>query len=126
MDISVIEETPVQQSIEGISKFNMGFVYLISGVAALGGLLFGYDTGVIAGATVFMEAKFNLSPAMLGWVVSCALIGSILGTSVAGALSDRCGRKNTLFLSAFLFSVSAVAIAFSQDINAFVFARMLS
>ncbi|MBX2860207.1 MAG: sugar porter family MFS transporter [Vampirovibrio sp.] len=105
---------------------NLGFVYLISSVAAIGGLLFGYDTGVIAGAIVFMEKKFALDPTMVGWTVSCALLGSIIGTFSAGPLSDWFGRKKILLLSAVLFSVSALATAIPNDISTFVVARMVT
>jgi SP family arabinose:H+ symporter-like MFS transporter len=58
-------------------EYNLKYVWTISLVAALGGLLFGYDTGVISGAIGLLEKRFLLSPTMLGWVASCALIGCI-------------------------------------------------
>ncbi|MEB3286271.1 MAG: sugar porter family MFS transporter [Vampirovibrionales bacterium] len=107
------------------AKLNLNFVYFISAVVAIGGLLFGYDTGVIAGALVFMEKRFTLQADMMGWVVSCAILGSILGASTAGVLSDWLGRKNILIFSAVLFSISAIATAVPNDINLFVLMRIL-
>jgi len=89
--------------------FNARYVWLISIVAALGGLLFGYDWVVIGGAKPFYEKYFQLDTGQLvGWANSCALLGCLLGSLLAGGLSDRFGRKILLILSAFLFTVSSV------------------
>lgn len=101
------------------------FVYKITLVAAVGGLLFGYDTAVIAGAIGFLQIKFDLSPSMVGWVASCALIGCIFGALFAGALSDWVGRKKVLILSAILFGISSLGIAVPSDLNWFVFFRII-
>ena len=70
------------------------YVARVCVVAALGGLLFGYDTGVIAGAIGFLETHFNLDPSFQkGWVAASALIGCTIGVSIAGLLSDWLGRK---------------------------------
>ena len=79
------------------------YVFLITLVAALGGLLFGYDTGVINGAIGPMKAHFGFTPRQEGWAMGCALLGCALGAGAAGALSDRFGRKKVLVLSAILF-----------------------
>ena len=63
--------------------YDLRYVWTISLVAALGGLLFGYDTGVISGAIGLLEKKFVLNPAMVGWAASCALIGCIFGAAFA-------------------------------------------
>jgi SP family xylose:H+ symportor-like MFS transporter len=83
------------------------FLLLITVVSALGGLLFGYDTGVINGAQFFLSKHFDLDAAMKGWVVGSALLGCFVGAIAAGPLSIRFGRKNSLIISAILFSVSA-------------------
>lgn len=83
------------------------FLMLIAAVSALGGLLFGYDTGVINGAQYYLSKHFDLDAAMKGWVVGSALLGCLVGAIVAGPLSIRFGRKNSLIISAILFSVSA-------------------
>ena len=76
------------------------YVYLLALVAALGGLLFGYDTAVISGAIGFMEEHFSLDAVEKGWVASCALLGCIVGAAAAGALSDAVGRKKVLLVAA--------------------------
>ncbi len=101
------------------------YVYLLASVAALGGLLFGYDTAVISGAIGFMEEHFSLDPIQKGWVASCALLGCILGAASAGLLSDALGRKKVLLLSAALFTVSAVGAALPASVSQFVVARLL-
>lgn len=104
---------------------NLMYVFFISFVAALGGFLFGYDTAVISGTVGFLRSYFNLAPAMLGWAVSCALVGCILGVSVAGYLSDKFGRKNVLILSAALFFVGAVGTALPKTFEQFILFRIL-
>jgi MFS family permease len=104
---------------------SMTYVFLITAVAALGGLLFGYDTGVINGAIGPLKAHFGLSPRQEGWATACALLGCALGAAGAGTLSDRFGRKKVLILSAVLFFVSAVGTAIPQTITAFILYRIL-
>src|SRR6202165_1052118 len=82
--------------------FNTVYLWTISLVAALGGLLFGYDWVVIGGAKPFYESYFHLtSEALIGWANSCALVGCLIGSMVCGVLSDRFGRRRLLILSAF-------------------------
>ena len=77
------------------ADFNLGYVWMISLVAAMGGLLFGYDWVVIGGAKPFFEKFFNLtSEAQIGWANSCALLGCLVGSLASGMLSDKFGRKN--------------------------------
>ncbi len=106
-------------------SINLKYISFLSVVAALGGFLFGYDTAVISGTITQVSIQFGLDTISQGWYVGCALIGSILGVSVAGLLSDRFGRKNILILSAVLFSVSAIGCAFSADISQLVFYRII-
>ena len=86
----------------------MRSVWFLSFVAALGGVLFGYDTAVISGTVSAVAEKFGLDAMARGWYVGCALVGSIAGVAVAGWLSDRFGRKPTMIFSSVLFSVSAI------------------
>lgn len=104
---------------------NKWYVYKATIVAAVGGLLFGYDTAVVAGAIGFIQKKYELSSAMVGWVASCALIGCIVGAMFAGKLSDKVGRKKVLILSAILFAVSSIGIAIPLSLNWFVFFRLI-
>ncbi len=107
------------------SHVSTSYVYLLAFVAALGGLLFGYDTAVISGAIGFMEEHFGLDEIQKGWVASCALLGCILGAAGAGVLSDALGRKKVLLLSAVLFTVSALGAALPSSVTQFVIARIL-
>ena len=94
-------------------------------VAAVGGILFGYDTAVISGTTEIVKMQFGLSTGLEGWYVGCALIGSIIGVLVAGMLSDFLGRKKTMFISAVLFSISAIGCALSADFTQLVVFRIV-
>ena len=102
------------------------YVCLLALVAALGGLLFGYDTAVISGAIGFVQAKFQLDPQVWkGWAAACALIGCAVGAGAAGLWSDRIGRKRVLIAAAVLFLVSAFGTAFPRNFNWFVIYRII-
>lgn len=107
------------------SKTNIGYIIFLSVVAALGGFLFGYDTAVISGTIAQVSQQFGLSTLQAGWYVGCALIGSIGGVACAGILSDRGGRKNTMILSAILFSASAIGCALAPSFNELVVYRII-
>ncbi|MBR1637029.1 MAG: sugar porter family MFS transporter [Bacteroidales bacterium] len=107
------------------SQANMGYVIFLSAVAAIGGILFGYDTAVISGTTEIVKAQFGLSVGLEGWYVGCALIGSILGVMVAGMMSDSLGRKRTMLIAALMFSVSAVGCALCGSFNQLVAYRII-
>lgn len=94
-------------------------------VATLGGLLFGYDTGVISGAIEFLTIRFQLDVVMKGWASGCVLLGCAAGVLLAGPLSDRFGRKKVLFLSALLFLASSLGTALPADIWTFIVFRVL-
>lgn len=93
------------------NNMNMGYVVFMAIVAAIGGILFGYDTAVISGTTEMVKGQFALTDMREGWYVGCALIGSICGVAVAGAMSDKLGRKLTMLIAAALFSISAIGCA---------------
>lgn len=101
------------------------YVILISVVAALGGLLFGFDTAVISGTINFIQPYFGLSEAGLGWTVSSLLFGCIAGVFLAGKAGDQYGRKKVLMLAAMLFFVSAVGSASAHSLYFFIVARVL-
>ena len=102
-----------------------GRTLFVASVAALGGILFGYDTAVISGTTRIVAEQFSLTEMSKGWYVGCALIGSILGVAVAGILSDFLGRKKTMLLSALMFSISAVGCAVCGDFTQLVVFRIV-
>ena len=103
----------------------LGYVFFLALVAALGGLLFGYDTAVISGTIDQVSEQFQLDVIQKGWYVGCALIGSITGVSVAGLMSDRLGRKPTMFISALLFTISAAGCAVIADFQSLVVFRII-
>ncbi|MBR5035378.1 MAG: sugar porter family MFS transporter [Bacteroidales bacterium] len=101
------------------------YVVFLSVVAAIGGILFGYDTAVISGTTEIVKMQFGLSTGMEGWYVGCALIGSIIGVLVAGMLSDFLGRKKTMLIAALMFSISAIGCAVCADFAQLVIYRII-
>jgi len=105
--------------------YNPGYVLFLSFVAALGGILFGYDTAVISGTTADVSAQFALNEMSKGWYVGCALIGSIIGVAMAGMLSDYLGRKKSLLIAAVLFSVSAIGCCVCVGFNDLVVYRII-
>lgn len=119
--------TTTQTQTSGLNaEFHLGYIWLISIVAALGGLLFGYDWVVIGGAKQFFESYFQINNAeQSGWANSCALIGCLVGALVAGGLSDKFGRKRLLITSAFLFAITSLGNALAPDFTVFVAWRIL-
>jgi len=106
-------------------KGSIVYVMLVCMVAALGGLLFGYDTGVINGAIGPLKAHFVLDANWAGWATGCALVGCAIGAAIAGVLSDWLGRKKVLILSAILFFISAVGTALPKNITIFIIYRII-
>jgi sugar porter (SP) family MFS transporter len=104
---------------------SIGYVILLTLVAALGGLLFGYDTAVVSGATGFLEKLFGLGALTKGFAASSALIGCMGGAACAGVLSDRAGRKKALLLSAVLFTASALGCAYARNLTQFNVSRVV-
>ena len=103
------------------ARYNLKYVWGISLVAAMGGLLFGYDWVVIGGAKPFFEKSFGLTTAAeVGWANSCALVGCLVGSLMTGALSDRFGRKKLLLAAALLFAASSVLTGWAGSFSAFV------
>jgi SP family sugar porter-like MFS transporter len=101
--------------------FDIAYIYAISAVAALGGLLFGYDWVVIGGAKPFYEKFFSLSdPSQQGWAMSCALVGCLIGALVSGWLSDRFGRKRLLIAAGLVFAISSIGTGMASSFAVFV------
>ncbi|WP_251953442.1 sugar porter family MFS transporter [Levilactobacillus brevis] len=103
-------------------KVSTGFVYFFG---ALGGLLFGYDTGVISGAILFIQRQMHLGSWQQGWVVSAVLLGAILGAAIIGPSSDRYGRRKLLLLSAIIFFVGAVGSGLSPEFWTLIISRVI-
>jgi sugar porter (SP) family MFS transporter len=101
-------------------------VYLAAAISALGGLLFGYDIGVISGAILFIKTDFSLSPGMEEIVVSSVLLGSLLGALVGGALADRLGRRKLLIITAVVFVFGAIGAALSPATVWLITARVVA
>lgn len=97
----------------------------ISLTAALGGLLFGFDTAVISGALPWVKQQFPISVAMEGWLVSSGLLGCIAGVGITGFISDRIGRRKVLLLSGWMFLLSGLGCAFAPSLSLFIFARFI-
>ncbi len=104
---------------------NRGFVLKLTVVAALGGFLFGYDTAVISGVVPLLTTKFMLSGKMVGYAVSSAITGCIIGSLSAGPISDHLGRKKVLIFTAVLFVVSSIGAALASNLTEFVLFRII-
>ena len=106
--------------------FNRTYIFGISIVAALGGLMFGYDWVVIGGAELFYEKYFKLATAFqVGWAMSSALIGALVGAMFSGGLSDKFGRKPLLVFSGFLFVITSIGTGLAPNFDWFIVNRLL-
>jgi sugar porter (SP) family MFS transporter len=106
-------------------KSSRSYVLYVSIVAALGGLLFGFDTAIIAGAARFLKERFALSALGEGLAVSIVLVGCMAGAAIAGTVSDRLGRRRFMFISAVLFFISALGCAIPQNLVQFLAFRFI-
>ena len=116
--------TNVQESIRA-KDGSARYLYLPAAVAAIGGLLFGFDTAVINGAIVFLKHQFALTDSQTEIGASSLLLGCVFGASLAAFTSDRFGRKKSLLAAAALFTVSSIGAALPRNITEFVLARVL-
>ncbi|MDP5252886.1 MULTISPECIES: sugar porter family MFS transporter [unclassified Vibrio] len=106
-------------------KHNFAYIIRICSIAALGGILLGYDTGVISGAIGPIREYFSLSSIETGWAVSSVVLGCIVGAVSAGWCALRYGRRKTLFIASILFIVSAVGSAVAPNFSFYIWLRII-
>jgi len=99
-------------------------IYLVAGIAALGGLLVGYNTGVISGAILFIQKDFHLNGTQEEITVSTGLMGAIIGALCAGPMNDALGRKRTLMLLAIIFIIGSALTAMAPTYEFFLACRI--
>lgn len=101
------------------------FIFLITGIAAIGGILFGFDTGVISGAILFIKPEFHLSAFHNGLVVAASLIGAVIGAGVSGWFADKFGRKTLLMIASIIFMVGTIGSALAAGVLSLVITRVI-
>jgi sugar porter (SP) family MFS transporter len=106
-------------------KTNNRFFVLIASIAALAGILFGYDTGVISGAILFINDEFHLTPQTNGIVVGAVLLGALLGAIISGRLTDHLGRKRLLMIDALIFIIGSLLTAIAPSIINLILGRII-
>lgn len=99
--------------------------YVAAAVAAIGGILFGFDTGIISGAILFVQQDFSMTLSERSWAVSIVLVGAIIGSASGGYLSDKLGRRKSIISSAVLVIIGTAVIAASSDIYLFFAGRFV-
>ena len=109
----------------GVKPHMSGFVVVVSIIAAIGGLLFGYDTGVISGAILFIKQAFQLTPTAEGVTVSAVLVGAVIGAALGGILGDRYGRKKMIILAAIIFGLGAIITAVAPNLPILIAGRAI-
>src|ERR1044071_1841042 len=100
-------------------------VLLMAVIAAVGGLLFGFDTGVISGALPFLKQYWQLNDADIEWTTTSVLVGAIIGAIVSGKLSDYWGRKKMIIINAIIFAAAALGCALANSIDVLIIMRIL-
>ncbi len=104
---------------------NRGFIWRVSFIAGLGGILYGYDMGIIAAALIFVRDSFGLSTQMQEMVVSIVLVGAMLGAIVGGSVADHVGRRATLLWGGGLFILGSILAPLSPNVFTLIVARAL-
>ncbi len=104
---------------------NNSYVVFIAVIAATGGLLFGFDTGVISGALPFLKDYWKLDDPSIEWITTTVLVGAVIGAIASGKLSDFLGRKKMIIINAIIFAVGALGCAFAWNIEVLIVMRIL-
>src|ERR1035437_9535445 len=105
------------------ANYNITYIFSICFIAALGGLMFGFDLGIITGIVPYIEHQFSLSGFNLGLVVAIFELGAMAGALVTARVADKYGRKNTMIACAFMLSVTAIGVAFAGGATLLAFWR---
>lgn len=113
-------------AVPNTAAVNRSYVYLISAIAALGGVLFGFDLVIISGTVPFFTEHFQLNEFQVGWAVGCINLGAAIGALIGGRLSDSLGRKKLLMACAVLFALTGAGTGWADSFPLFVTFRMLS
>ena len=100
---------------------NRHIIFLIATVVATGGLLFGFDTGVISGAIPFLQSDWGIDNNDVEWITAAGLLGAMLGAVCCGRLSDIFGRRKIILVSAVIFAVGALWSGLATDLPSLVF-----
>jgi SP family galactose:H+ symporter-like MFS transporter len=122
---TVINSSKSGPGASGSDATSSGFVYVAAIFAALGGLLFGYDTGVISGAVLFITKQFALSTFPTELVVAVVLLGAAFGALTGGRLADKLGRRLTLLLTSIIFILGALICAFAGSLSMLIAGRVI-
>ena len=102
-----------------------GGIYVIAIISGISGILFGYDTGVISGAILYIETEFGLNSFMKEFVVSAVLIGALIGAFMGGSLADRYGRRKMIIVAAIVFGVGAIGTSLTPDVVILIIGRII-
>lgn len=108
------------------TSYRFAYVYWPCCITTLGGVMFGFSTGVISGAVEFVKQHFELNSAKTGWMISSIFIGCIIGALAVGRLADWIGRKPTLLLSTLAFAISVIGSTFAESFAVFSIARIVA
>lgn len=108
-----------------LAKKSHFWLYVIAAVASLGGLLSGFDMGVISGALLFINAEWTMTPLEQGWLVSSAIVGSVIGAASNGILADVYGRKKVIIATALIFTAGSLFCAVAPNIQLLIVSRIL-
>ena len=108
-----------------VKEKNIQFVIIAAAITAIGGMLFGYDTGVISGAILFIRQAFSLSSTAQEVVVSAVLVGAVIGASISGTLADKYGRRIMVITAATVFGIGAIFTALTPEIYTLIAGRIV-